>query len=111
MSDKILDTVKETLNVLQDNVGFDRALLVYLNAIRSMLSQLGVTELDSVIDEETVWPTFASDALGGLVRLFFSIKAKLQFDPSASDSMNRLMSESLVEVEGRIMYEVEASNV
>lgn len=110
MADKILDTIKNGAGILQDNVGFDAELLLHINSAKSGLVQLGVTELNLAIDEETEWPVFGNDTVDGQVKLYMAVKVKSMFDPTASESINRVFANAITELEGRIAHEMEEIN-
>lgn len=103
----ILEDVKTGLGISVDNLGFDSELLVFVNSAKGSLVQLGVTQLDIAIDETTDWPAFSTEAMTSHVKSYILVKVKQTFDPTASETINRVLTNALNEVEGRITYEVQ----
>lgn len=103
----ILEDVKEGIGISVDNLGFDSELLVFTNSAKANLVQLGVSELDISIDETTDWPVFGSEALTSHVKSYILVKVKQTFDPTASETISKVLDSALEEVEGRITYEVQ----
>ena len=60
----IVDDIKNSFGIQQNNLGFDEELLGFINSASSSLVQLGVSELDIEIEDDTRWPTFRSIQLG-----------------------------------------------
>jgi len=107
MERTILEIVKEFLAILYDNIAFDSEILAHINGACGSLAQLGVTELDIPINESTEYPTFGSMALNNLVRLYILLKVKRIFDATASETIAKAFDQQILELEGRIMHEVE----
>lgn len=103
----ILEDIKEFLGILPDNLGFDPELLFFVNSAKANLVHLGVAEFDIDIDESTVWPTLGTEALTSLSRQYIATKTRQTFDPTASENISRTIDAALLEVEGRITYEVQ----
>ena len=80
---------------------------MFINSTKASLVQLGLTEFDIDIDESTSWPTLGTEALTSLTRLYVLIKVKQTFDPTASETIAKVMASTVVELEGRINYEVQ----
>lgn len=103
----ILEDTKIVLGILPDNLGFDPELLLFINSVKATLVHLGVTEFDIDIDESTLWPTLGSEALTSFSKHYMAAKTRQTFDPTASETIAKIMSGSVVELEGRISYEVQ----
>lgn len=105
----IIDDIKNSFGIQQNNLGFDEELLGFINSASSNLVQLGVSELDIEIEDDTRWPTFRSIQLGFLSRNYLQLKSKLSFDPTPSETIARAFASTLTELEGRIANEVEVT--
>lgn len=103
----ILEDIKIVLGILPDNLGFDPELLFFVNSAKANLVHLGVTEFDIDIDEATVWPTMGTEALTSFSRHYMATKTKQIFDPTASETIAKVVDAVLLELEGRINYEVQ----
>lgn len=107
MNDLILSTIKTAVGILEDNLAFDLELLIAINSIKGALVQLGVEEINIEIDENSQWPEFSTTTLSSLVKQYFVGRTKQIFDPTASETIAKSLSSTLVEIEGRINYEIE----
>lgn len=103
----ILEDMKTTLGLLPDNLGFNLDLLIFINSSKVNLVQLGVTEMDIDIDEETDWPAFTNSLVGDLTKHYINLKARQTFDPIASETIAKTVVFSITELEGRLMHELE----
>lgn len=102
----ILQDVKTHVGILTDNLGFDSELLMFIGSAKANLVQLGVVELDIVLDASTEWPIFPNDTVGSLSKHYMYAKTRQLFDPIASETISDTMSDSVAELEGRIAHEV-----
>ncbi len=107
MAKLILEDIKKTLGLLTDNLGFDLDLLIFLNSSKVNLVQLGVTEMQIDIDEKTEWPTFVNSLVGDLTKHYLNAKARQLFDPVASETIANTIDAAIIELEGRLMHEIE----
>jgi hypothetical protein len=103
----ILEDTKLALGILPDNLGFDPELLMFVNSAKANLVQLGLTEFDIDIDESTPWPALDTETLTGHSKLYLLLKSRQTFDPTASETIAKVIDGSVVELEGRISYEVQ----
>ena len=102
----IIEEIKTSVGILPDNLGFDSELLMFINSAASSLVQLGVAEMDILIEEETEWPVFPNNQVKSLVKHFVSLKVRQTFDPVASETIANTLSSSATELEGRIAHEM-----
>ena len=102
----ILEDVKVALGILPDNLGFNSELLMYINSAKTNLVQLGVAELDILIDVATEWPTFPNESVEALSKHFINVKVRQTFDPIASATISDTISAAANEIEGRIAHEI-----
>jgi len=103
----IIEDVKKALAIEPNNLGFDGELYVNINSAKSILVQLGVTELDINIDEMTSWPVFNSDVVGEFAKHYIVLKVKSIFDPTASETIQKTLSEGITALESRIVHELD----
>lgn len=100
IDDSILGTVKKMLGIPQDYKQFDTDVIIHINSVFSILSQLGVgpEEGFSIKDDTSLWSDYIPDgkALSD-VKTYVYLKVRLIFDPpsasSAVEAMNKLVSE------------------
>lgn len=111
MSDLILNTIKNSIGVLEDNLAFDLEILLALNSAKAALVQLGLEELNINIKEDTMWPEFSNETIKSLAKQYLIGKTKQIFDPTASETISKSLSAALIELEGRLAHEIqEVSN-
>lgn len=98
--DSILTSIKKLLGIAEDYEHFDQDLIIHINSVLSVLTQLGVgpSEGFSIEDENTTWNDFIpEDKRLSSIRSYVYMKVKLLFDPplssSVMESMNRMISE------------------
>ena len=100
METSILDSIKKLLGIPSEVTEFDTDILIHINSIFSILTQLGVGPSSgfSIEDSSAEWSDFiGDDARLSDVKSFVYLKTRLLFDPPASsaamDAMNRMASE------------------
>jgi len=103
----ILGDIKTSLGIMPDNLGFDFELLIFINSVKASLVHFGLIEFDIDIDEDTVWPTLGTESLTSFSKVYMLTKVKQTFDPTASETIAKVMAASILELEGRLTYEVE----
>ena len=100
METSILDSIKKLLGIPSEITEFDTDILIHINSVFSILTQLGVGPSSgfSIEDSSAEWSDFiGDDARLSDVKSFVYLKTRLLFDPPASsaamDAMNRMASE------------------
>lgn len=98
--ESILTSIKKLLGIVEEYEHFDADLIMHINSVFSILTQLGVGPIDgfSIQDESAVWTDFIQDnSKIELVKSYIHLKVKLLFDPPLSsaviEAMNRMISE------------------
>lgn len=110
MAQTILEDIKTTLGLLPDNLGFNLELLIFVNSSKVNLVQLGVTEMEIDITEDTEWPVFVNSLVGDLAKHYINLKARQTFDPIASETIAKTVSGAVTELEGRLLHELEETS-
>lgn len=98
--ESILTSIKKLLGIAEEYTHFDADLIMHINSVLSILTQIGVGPAEgfSIKDESSVWEDFVPDnAKLEFVKSYVYMKVKLLFDPpissAAIESINRLTSE------------------
>lgn len=98
--ESILDSIKKLLGITKEYTHFDSDLIMHINTVLSILTQLGIGPEKgfSISDNEAKWKDFiGEDSRLESVKSFIHLKVKLLFDPPMSsaviDSINRMISE------------------
>lgn len=101
MMESILTSIKKLLGPDVDNEQFDTDIIIHINSVLMILTQMGVGPADgfSIHDKTATWEDFLGDDLTLLegVRSYVYMKVRLMFDPPTSsaaiESMTRMASE------------------
>lgn len=98
--ESILASIKKLLGITQECEDFDSDLIVHINSVFMVLTQLGVGPSEGFIieDDSSTWDEFFVDTIQmQAVKSYIFMKVKLLFDPPTSsavtDSYNRLINE------------------
>ena len=101
----ILTTVKKLLGITEYDDSFDTDILVHINAVNMILSQLGVKECEEhlLIKECDTWDVLfnGNDELECL-KSYFYFSVKLAFDPPSSTALLESLNRMKNEIEWRI---------
>lgn len=96
----ILTSIKKMLGILEEYEHFDADLIMHINSVFMILTQLGVGPANgfAIYGKEEVWTDFISeDSCLELVKSYMHLKVKLLFDPplgsAVMEAMNRMVSE------------------
>lgn len=100
MEASILTSTKKLLGIEKDYNHFDTDLIIHINSVLSILTQLGVGPEDgfSIEDDKAVWSDFIpGKSAQEFAKTYVYLKVKLIFDPpltaSVIDSIKQLTSE------------------
>lgn len=98
--DSILTSIKKLLGITEDYEHFDQDIIMHINSVFMILTQMGVGPADGfrIEDDSETWSDFTSDLkVLESVKSYIYLKVRLLFDPPTSssvlDSTNRLISE------------------
>lgn len=99
--DSILTSIKKLLGISEDYEHFDADIIMHINSVLMILTQLGVGPAEgfSIQDKTKTWGDFLGEdaALLEGVRSYVYMKVRLMFDPPTSsaaiESMTRLANE------------------
>ena len=104
--ESILTSIKKLLGIAEEYTHFDADLIIHINSVLSILTQIGVgpSEGFSIKDESSVWGDFIPEnsnlglpAIRELIKSYVYMKVKLLFDPPLNsaviESTNRIISE------------------
>ena len=98
--ESILTSIKKLLGIQEDYEHFDADIIMHINSVFMILTQLGVgpSEGFTIEDKTSNWTDFASDTTKvEAVKSYVYLKVRLLFDPPASsaviESINRMISE------------------
>ena len=113
MSDSILTSVKKLLGITEEYTHFDPDIIMHINSVFMILSQLGVGPANgfSISDATAVWSDFLPDGANlQAVKSYVYQKVKLLFDPPQSSAVLDAIKQSVSEFEWRLNVEAESKS-
>ena len=108
--ESILTSIKKMLGITEDYEHFDADLIMHINSVFLILTQLGVgpSEGFSIKDKTDVWSDFIpNDHKLESVKSYVYMKVKLIFDPPSSSSVIEIYNKNIEEIEWRLNSEVD----
>lgn len=108
--DSILTSIKKLLGITQEETSFDQDLIMHINSVFSILTQLGVgpSEGFSIEDDSAIWSDFLEDNTNlELVKTYVYMKVRLMFDPPTGSAVMESMNKMISELEWRINVTVD----
>lgn len=110
MEENILNSIKKLLGIPEDYTAFDQDIMIHINSVFMILSELGVGPSNgySLKDGTEKWGDFISDDenLEG-IKTYVYMKVKTIFDPPLNSAVLASMKELISEFEWRINNETE----
>lgn len=108
--DSILTSIKKLLGMTEEYEYFDPDIIMHINSVFSILTQLGVgpEEGFSIKDKTTKWSDFDnSDSRLEMLKSYMHLKVKLLFDPPLGTASIEAMNRQISELEWRINVTVD----
>lgn len=98
--ESILTSIKKLLGIAEDYTHFDNDIIMHINSVFLILTQLGVGPPEGFViqDATELWTDFVADDKNlELIKSYTYLKVKIMFDPPLSsavlDSTNQLIKE------------------
>lgn len=110
--DSILNSVKKLLGITEDYTHFDADIIMHINSVFVILSQLGVGSENgfTISDASAVWSDFLPEGSNlELVKSYMYLKVRLLFDPPQSSAVMDATKRSIDEFEFRLNVEAESA--
>ena len=108
MTDSILNTTKKLLGIAEENTEFDLDIILHINSVFTILTQLGVGPSSgfSIHDDSSTWNNFMSETENGekveAVKNYMALKVRLMFDPPTSSTVLQSVNNMVSELEWRL---------
>lgn len=103
--ESILTSIKKLLGIAEEYEHFDSDLIMHINSVFSILTQLGVGPENGfmITDKSAVWEDFIPNS-GKLqiVKSYMHLKVKLLFDPPLGSAVIEAMNRQISEFEWRL---------
>lgn len=108
--DSILTSIKKLLGITEEYEHFDQDIIMHINSVFSVLTQLGVgpTEGFRIEDDGAEWSEFLQDDFRlEFVKTYIYLKVRLAFDPPLSSAVIESINRQISELEWRINVSVD----
>lgn len=110
-NESILDSIKNSLGIEEDETAFDDDLTMHINSVFGVLNQLGVGPKTPyfITNTSETWDGFTNLPKGTIeyVKSYMYLKVKLIFDPPGSSIAAEAMKQTASEYEWRLMVAME----
>jgi hypothetical protein len=109
--DSILKSIKKLLGIQEDDSYFDTDIIIAINSVFSVLTQLGVGPDTgfSISGNSEVWSDFIDeDPRMASIKSYMYMRVRMLFDPPLSASVTEAMNTSIKEFEWRLNLEAES---
>lgn len=110
--ESILNSIKKLLGIEEDYEHFDQDIIMHINSVFMILTQLGVgpPEGFGINDDTTNWDEFLLPGQNlEAVKSYVYLRVRLLFDPPSSSSVVESMNRMISEYEWRLNVEVESA--
>jgi hypothetical protein len=108
--ESILTSIKKLLGITEDETHFDQDIIMHINSVFSILTQIGVGPVDGFVirDSNSVWNDFIKDDTHlELIKSYVHMKVRLMFDPPYSSTILQSINSLIGELEWRISVTVD----
>lgn len=109
--ESILTSIKKLLGIAEEYTQFDADLIMHINSVFSILTQLGVGPSYgfSIEDDSATWDEFIPEGQNvELVKSYIHLKVKLLFDPPLTSAVMEAMNKNIGEFEWRLNVAAES---
>lgn len=110
MDNSILESIKKALGITSDYHYFDDQLIMHINSVFTILTQLGLGPENgfSIEDESTTWSDFFGDAEShNLIQSYVYLRVRMLFDPPMNSFLMESMKQQIQEYEWRLNVAVD----
>lgn len=114
MEESILVSIKKLLGIDSEYTHFDTDIIMHINSVLSVLTQLGVGPSEGFVIENSnaLWTDFLSSARDiEMVKSYIYLKVRLLFDPPTSSAAMESAKQLISELEWRINVAVDSGQV
>lgn len=105
MTDSILNTTKKLLGIAEENTEFDLDIILHINSVFTILTQLGVgpSKGFSILDSSALWSDFIPEGeMMEAVKSYMACKVRMLFDPPTSSTTMQALQNMCNELEWRL---------
>ena len=113
ITDSILTSIKKMLGITEECTDFDADLIIHINSVLMILTQIGVGPSEGffIEDKEDFWDDFLEDDIEQheAVKTFVYLKVRLIFDPPSSSAVAESFNRTISELEWRLHIAAESN--
>ena len=109
--ESILTSIKKLLGIAEDYTAFDTDIMIHINSVFMILTQLGVGPANGfrITGAYETWEEFVSDGIvADAVKTYVYLKVRLLFDPPTSSAVMDAINRSISEYEWRLNVAAES---
>ena len=109
--ESILTSIKKLLGIAEDYEAFDTDIMIHINSVFMILTQLGVGPAKGfrITGVYETWEEFVSDGIvADAVKTYVYLKVRLLFDPPTSSAVMDAINRSISEYEWRLNVAAES---
>lgn len=108
----ILDTIKKTLSIESDCIDFDDEIILHINSVFSVLTQLGVGPKEGfyITGSSEEWNDYIDDMSKiQMLKTYVGMKVRLLFDPPTTSFAIDSIKNTAAEYEWRLYLECDCT--
>lgn len=112
--DSILTTIKKLLGLEEEDTHFDMDIIMHINSALLTVNQLGVGPANCmmIMDATKKWTDLFGERMDmEAVKILIFLKVRLMFDPPTTSYVLAAVKEQILEIEWRLMHQVEKGAV
>lgn len=110
--ESILTSIKKLLGITEEYEHFDMDLIMHINSVFMILTQMGVGPAEGFVieDETATWNDFDQNLIKiEAVKTYIYLKVRLIFDPPASGTVTESINRMISELEWRLNVAAESN--
>lgn len=104
--ESVLTSIKKFLGIDEDYEQFDQDVIIHINSVLMVLSQLGIEPKKMVESKEDTWVQVIGDTSNiqtlSAVKSYIYLKVRLLFDPPTSSVVTEAINRQISELEWRL---------
>lgn len=103
--ESILTSIKKLLGIDEEYTHFDADLIMHINSVFMILSQMGVGPQEgfTISDASSIWDDYVPNLQNiEIVKSYMNLKVKLLFDPPTSSAVMEAYNRMIAEFEWRL---------
>lgn len=112
-SQSILNSVKKVCGLSASDDSFDEDIILHINSILSVLTQLGIGPEEGFMieDESSAWENFlGDDKRFNSVKTYVHLRTRILFDPPSTSFVIEAMEKQIAEFEWRLSVQREGES-